>query len=393
MDGTVLIAGARTPIGKLTGALASLSATDLGAHAIRGALAKAGVEANAVEAVIMGNVVQAGVGPNPARQAAAAASIPLTTPATTINNLCLSGLQAIIDADRLIKSGDADIVVAGGMESMTNAPYLARGARTGFRYGNTSLDDALDRDALICAFGDVSMGEATDSYLKHTDIDRVSQDAFAARSHELAAAATENGTFGDEIVPIEIIKGRHGSTTVTADEGIRVGTTTESLGKLRPAFLEDGSITAGSASQLSDGAAAVLLMSKTKAQQLGLTWLAELGASAFVAGPDTSLLYQPANAIARALKKEGRLTVDDLDLVEINEAFAGVALASVGQLGIDGEKVNVHGGSIALGHPVGMSGARLALSLAHSLTRRGGGVGVAALCGGGGQGNALIMTL
>ncbi|SNS51194.1 acetyl-CoA C-acyltransferase [Rhodococcoides kyotonense] len=390
MTETVLVAGARTPIGKLAGALASLSAADLGAHAIRGALTKAGVDASAVDAVIMGNVVQAGVGPNPARQAAAAADIPLTTPAITINNLCLSGLQAIIDADRLIKSGDADIVVAGGMESMTNAPYLARGARTGFRYGSAALDDALDRDALICAFDDVSMGEATDRYVQGTDLDRAGQDAFAARSHELAAAATEDKTFADEIVPVEI-KSRRGTTTVTDDEGIRAGTTAESLGKLRPAFLADGTITAGSASQLSDGAAAVVLMSKTKAQELGLEWLAELGTSAFVAGPDTSLLHQPANAIAKALEKDGDLKVGDLDLVEINEAFAGVALASVGQLGLDADKVNIHGGAIALGHPVGMSGARLALSLAHSLKRRGGGVGAAALCGGGGQGNALIL--
>jgi acetyl-CoA C-acetyltransferase len=374
----------------LAGALASLTAVELGGHAIRGALARARVDGGAVDAVIMGNVVQAGVGPNPARQAAAAASIPLTTPAVTINNLCLSGLQAIIDADRLIKSGDADIVVAGGMESMTGAPYLARGARVGYRYGAASLDDALDRDALICAFDDISMGEATDRYVQATDLDRAGQDAFAARSHERAAAATEDGTFADEIVPVEITS-RRGSTTVTADEGIRGGTTAESLGKLRPAFLDGGTITAGSASQLSDGAAAVVLMSKAKAEELGLEWLAEVGASAFVAGPDTSLLPQPANAITRALEKDGDLKVDDLDLVEINEAFAGVALASVRQLGVDADKVNIHGGAIALGHPVGMSGARLALSLAYSLKRRGGGVGAAALCGGGGQGNALIV--
>lgn len=390
MTVTVLIAGARTPIGKLAGALASLDATDLGAHAIRGALAKAGVNANDVDAVIMGNVVQAGVGPNPARQAAAAAAIPLTTPAITINNLCLSGLQAIIDADRLIKSGDADIVVAGGMESMSKAPYLARGARAGFRYGAATFDDALDRDALICAFDDISMGEATDRYLKGAGIDREGQDAFSARSHELSATAAENGTFADEIVPVEITS-RRGSVTIAADEGIRSATTTATLGTLRPAFLEDGTITAGSASQLSDGAAAVVLMSKSKAQHLGLAWLAELGASAFVAGPDTSLLYQPANAIARALEKDGAMTIGDLDLIEINEAFAGVALASMRQLGVDVNKVNIHGGAIALGHPVGMSGARIALSLAHSLKRRGGGVGTAALCGGGGQGNALIV--
>lgn len=301
-------------------------------------------------------------------------------------------LQAIIDADRLIKSGDADIVVAGGMESMTSAPYIVRGARVGLRYGAASLEAALDRDALICAFDEVPMGAATDRYVQCTDLDRADQDAFAARSHELAVAATEDGTFDDEIVPVEI-KSRRGTTTISADEGIRSGTTTESLGKLQPAFLNDGTITAGSASQLSDGAAAVVLMSKATAEGLGLEWLAELGASAFVAGPDTSLLYQPASAIAKAVEKDGGLKVSDLDVAEINEAFAGVALASIRQLGIDADKVNIHGGAIALGHPVGMSGARLALSLAHSLKRRGGGVGAAALCGGGGggQGNALII--
>ena len=392
MTEVVLVAGARTPIGKLGGALASLTATDLGAHAIRGALHTAGIDASAVDAVIMGNVVQAGVGPNPARQVAAAAGIPLTTPALTINNLCLSGLQAIIDADRLIKSGDADIVVAGGMESMTHAPYLARGARTGFRYGSASLDDALDRDALICAFDGISMGEATERYTHAIPLDRARQDAFAARSHELAAAATESRRFGNEIIPVDI-NTRRGSTIVTDDEGIRVSTTAESLGKLRPAFLVDGTITAGSASQLSDGAAAVVLMSKGKAAELGIEWLAELGASAFVAGPDTSLLHQPATAIAAALEKDGDLKVSDLDLLEINEAFAAVALASIDRLGVDPEKVNIHGGAIALGHPVGMSGARLTLSLAHSLKQRGGGIGAASLCGGGGQGNALLIRV
>ncbi|MBY4277423.1 acetyl-CoA C-acyltransferase [Rhodococcus fascians] len=392
MPETVLVTGARTPIGKLAGALASLSVTELGAHAIRGAIARADIDASSVDAVIMGNVVQAGVGPNPARQAAVAADIPLTTPAVTINNLCLSGLQAIIDADRLIKSGDADIVVAGGMESMTGAPYLARGARTGFRYGSSALDDALDRDALTCAFDEVSMGESTDRYAQAAHLGRASQDAFAARSHELATAATKNGVFGAEIVPIEI-RTRRGPVTVGVDEGVREETTIETLGKLRPAFLTDGTITAGSASQLSDGAAAVILMSKAKATELGVEWLAELGASAFVAGPDTSLLHQPANAIRKALDKAGNLNITDLDLIEINEAFAGVALASIDELGVDVEKVNIHGGAIALGHPVGMSGARLALSLAFSLKSRGGGIGAAALCGGGGQGNALILKV
>lgn len=390
MTETVLVAGARTPIGKLAGALSSLTASDLGAHAVRWSIARAGIDASAIDAVLMGNVVQAGVGPNSARQAAAKAGIPLSTPAATINNLCLSGLQAIIDGKRLIESGDADIVVAGGMESMTNAPYLARGARTGFRYGAKPFEDALDRDGLVCAFDEVSMGEATDRYVAQTDIDRSRQDSFAARSHELAAAATSSGVFSDEIAPVEITS-RRGSTTISEDEGIRPGTTSDSLGSLRPAFVADGTITAGSASQLSDGAAAVVLMRKTKAQELGIEWLAELGSAAFVAGPDTSLLYQPANAIAKALDRDGELSPQDLDLVEINEAFAAVALASYGRLGIERHKVNIHGGAIALGHPVGMSGTRLALSLALSLKRRGGGIGAAALCGGGGQGNALIL--
>jgi acetyl-CoA C-acetyltransferase len=385
-----LIGGARTPIGKLGGALASLTAVDLGAHAIRAALTRTGVEPSQVDAVIFGNVVQAGVGPNPARQAAAAAGIPLSTPAITINNLCLSGLQAIIDAGRLIQSGDADVVVAGGTESMSNAPHIARGVRGGYRYGPATLEDSLDRDALICAFDRVSMGEATDLYVRDTGISRGRQDAFAARSHELAAQATRDGTLTSEIAPIEV-PDRRTTTTVFDDEGIRPETTTESLGRLRPAFVADGTVTAGSSSQLSDGAAAVVVMSKSKATELGLTWIAELGSSAFVAGPDTSLLNQPANAIHKALAKDGTLTVDDLHVVEINEAFAGVALSSIDALGIDSEKVNVHGGAIALGHPVGMSGARLALSLAHELNRRGGGVGAVALCGGGGQGNALIL--
>ncbi|OZF07834.1 acetyl-CoA acetyltransferase [Rhodococcus sp. 15-1154-1] len=390
MSQNVLVAGARTPIGKMTGALSSLSAPELGARAIRGALDKACIDAASVDAVIMGNVVQAGVGPNPARQAAAQAGIPLSRPAITINNLCLSGLQSIIDADRMIKSGDADIVIAGGMESMTNAPYLARGARTGFRYGSASFDDSLDRDALTCAFDGISMGESTDRYMLGSTIDRTSQDAFAARSHQLSSHAADTGVFANEIVPVEV-RSRRTSTTIYADEGIRAGTTTESLSKLHPAFLADGTITAGSASQLSDGAAAVVLMSKAKARELGIEWLAELGASAFVAGPDTSLLYQPANAILAALRKDSDLTIADLDLIEINEAFAGVVLASMSRLGVDPNKVNIHGGAIALGHPVGMSGARLALLLSHSLMRLGKDVGAVSLCGGGGQGNALII--
>lgn len=387
---TVIVAGARTPIGRLAGALAPLTAVDLGAHAIRNALARARVQPSAVDAVLMGNVVQAGVGPNPARQAAAAAGIPLTTPSVTLNNLCLSGLQAVIDGDRLITSGDADIVVVGGMESMTHAPHLVRGARTGLRYGASQLDDALDADALTCAFDHVSMGAATDRYLRSEDIDRADQDAFAARSHQRAQKARADGIFADEIAPIDV-RTRRGPTTVSDDEGIRDDTTADSLGNLRPAFAADGTITAGSSSQLSDGAAALVLMSQNKATELGLDWLATVGPSALVAGPDTSLLHQPAHAIEAAIAKSPDLNIHDLSVVEINEAFAGVALATMADLGLDRTTVNPHGGAIALGHPVGMSGARIVLSLALSMARRGDTAGAAALCGGGGQGNAVIL--
>ncbi|MDV6230628.1 acetyl-CoA C-acyltransferase [Rhodococcus cercidiphylli] len=387
---TVLVAGSRTPIGKLGGKLASLSAEQLGAHAIQHALSRAGVAASTVDMVIMGNVVQAGVGPNPARQAAVGAQIPLTTPAVTLNNLCLSGLQAVIDGDRLIKSGEADIVVAGGMESMTNAPHLVRGARTGLRYGGSRLEDALDADALRCAFDQVSMGESTDRYARAEVIGRADQDDFAARSHRRAAEATDDGTFTDEIAPIDVHT-RRGPVTITNDEGIRANATPDALSALPPAFAEDGTITAGSSSQLSDGAAALVLMSEAKATELGLQWLAEIGPSAFVAGPDTSLLHQPSRAIIAAVNKMPGMKVSDVSVIEINEAFAAVALASMADLGLSAERVNVHGGAIALGHPVGMSGARLVLSLALSMVRRGDSVGAAALCGGGGQGNAVVL--
>ncbi len=391
MSTSVIVAGARTPIGKLSGALASLTAPDLGGRAIAAAIERAGVGVDGVDAVVMGTVVQAGVGPNPARQAAVAAGLPMTVPATTVNNLCLSGLEAIMQADRLIATGAADVVVAGGMESMTNAPYVVRGARQGLKYGSAGFEDTLDRDALTCAFDGISMGASTEGYQASENITRAEQDEFAARSHRLAAEATESGAFAAEIAPVEIVS-RRGTVTVSVDEGIRAETTVESLGKLRPAFAKDGTITAGASSQLSDGAAAVVVMRKDLAEARGIEWLAEIRAHALVAGPDTSLLHQPANAVEAALKRDGETTVADLDLLEINEAFAGVSIASVRQLGVDPAKVNIHGGAIAVGHPVGMSGARIALSLAHSLKAAGGGVGAAALCGGGGQGIAMILS-
>ena len=390
MPHAVIVAGARTPIGKLGGALATISAIDLGAHAIAHALIRAKVHASDVDAVVMGNVVQAGVGPNPARQAAVSAGIPMSVPAVTINNLCLSGLQAIIDADRMIRSGDAEVVVAGGMESMSNAPYLARGARSGFRFGRADFEDALERDALVCAFDRIPMGQATERYLNSTTVSRLELDTFSARSHAYAVEASANGTFASEIAPIDT-KGPHGTLTLEHDEGIRPETTVAKLGTLKPAFTHDGIITAGSSSQLSDGACAVIVMAKSTAVQRGLEWIAEIGGTALVAGPDTSLLHQPAAAITQAVKLDGRTTVDMLDLIEINEAFAGVALASMADLGVDEQRVNIHGGAIALGHPVGMSGARIALSLANSLKQHGRGTGAAALCGGGGQGNAIIL--
>ena len=392
MSTSVIVAGARTPIGKLSGALASLTAPDLGGRAIAAAIERAGVGVDGVDAVVMGTVVQAGVGPNPARQAAVAAGLPMTVPATTVNNLCLSGLEAIMQADRLIATGAADVVVAGGMESMTNAPYVVRGARQGLKYGSAGFEDTLDRDALTCAFDGISMGASTEGYQASENITRAEQDEFAARSHRLAAEATESGAFAAEIAPVEIVS-RRGTVTVSVDEGIRAETTVESLGKLRPAFAKDGTITAGASSQLSDGAAAVVVMRKDLAEARGIEWLAEIRAHALVAGPDTSLLHQPANAVEAALKRDGETTVADLDLIEINEAFAGVSIASVRQLGVDPAKVNIHGGAIAVGHPVGMSGARIALSLAHSLKAAGGGVGAAALCGGGGQGIAMILSV
>lgn len=391
MDTSVVIDGARTPIGKLLGVFANVSAVELGAIAIRGALTRAGVNPEQVDSVIFGQVLQAGAGPNPARQAATAAGIPMRVPATTVNKLCLSGLSSVAMADQMIRSGHHQVVVAGGMESMTAAPHVLMGARQGYKYGNAQLADILDQDALVCAFDSVSMGAATEKYGAPFDLKREIQDEFAARSHQLAAAATESGRFAQEIVPVDITT-RKGTVTVTEDEGIRAQTTTESLGGLRAAFAKDGMITAGNASQLSDGACALIVASKDWAEAHGITWIAEIRAHGEVAGPDPSLLVQPANAIKDALRRDGELTVDDIDLVEINEAFASVGLASIRELGVDPGIVNVHGGAIALGHPVGMSGARLLLTAAYELRNRGGGVGAVALCGGGGQGEAIVFT-
>ncbi len=390
MPGSVIVAGARTPIGKLSGSLKSFTAVDLGGFAIKAALERAGITGDAVDYVIMGHVIQAGAGQITARQAAVKGGIPMSVPAITINKVCLSGLNAIALADLYISSGQYDVVVAGGMESMTNTPHLLPGARAGFRYGDAALLDATAHDALFCAFDQVAMGESTEKYNARLGISREDQDEFSARSHERAAAAMKEGRFDAELVPVAIPQRKGDPLIVNEDEGVRPGTTTDTLAKLRPAFAADGTITAGSASQISDGGCALVIMSKAKAQELGAPILAEIGAAGFVAGPDASLQSQPANAIAAALAKEG-LTPADLDLIEINEAFASVGLQSMRDLGISADKVNVDGGAISLGHPVGMSGARIALHLALELGRRGGGIGAAGLCGGGGQGDALIL--
>jgi acetyl-CoA C-acetyltransferase len=391
MTTSVIIAGARTPMGKLLGSLKGFSATELGGLAIKGALERAQVAPESVQYVIMGQVLSAGSGQGPARIAAVKGGIPMTVPAITINKLCLSGLNAIATADALIRAGEFEIIVAGGMESMTRAPHLLLGSREGFKYGDVTMKDHMDHDGLWDAYTNQGMGALTEAEnVDDREFSRADQDAFAARSHRLAALAAKNGIFDDEIVPVPIPQRKGDPLIFAVDEGVRADTTVEVLSRLRPAFRKDGTITAGSASPISDGAAAVVVMSKTKAEELGLTWIAEIGAHGQVAGPDSSLQLQPANAIEAALAKEG-LTVADLDLVEINEAFAAVGLASTAQLGIDPEKVNVNGGAIATGHPIGMSGARLVLHLALELRRRGGGIGAAALCGGGGQGDALIL--
>ncbi|OZE38934.1 acetyl-CoA acetyltransferase [Rhodococcus sp. 05-2254-5] len=393
MTTTVIVAGARTPVGRFSGALKDFSGSDLGGIAIKGALEKAGVAPDQVDYVIMGQVLTAGAGQIPARQAAVAAGIPMTVPALTINKVCLSGVDAIALADQLIRAGEFEIVVAGGQESMTQAPHMLEKSRAGFKYGDVTMRDHLAYDGLYDIFTDQAMGALTEQRNQSSEaISREEQDTFAAASHQKAAAAWKNGVFDDEVVPVSIPQRKGEPVQFTADEGIRADTTVDSLGKLRPAFDKAGTVTAGSASQISDGAAAVVVMSKDKAESLGLTWLAEIGAHGVVAGPDSTLQSQPARAIAKACAKEG-IDPKDLDVVEINEAFAAVGIASTRELGIDPEIVNVNGGAISIGHPLGMSGARIALHLALELQRRGGGVGAAALCGGGGQGDALIVRV
>jgi len=392
MPGSVIVAGARTPMGRLLGSLKDFSGVDLGAVAIKSALERAGVTGDQVEYVIMGQVLQAGAGQITARQAAVKAGIPMSTPALTVNKVCLSGLDAIALADQLIRAGEFEVVVAGGMESMTNAPHLLMDSRKGYKYGAVEMLDAMAHDGLADAFDHVSMGESTERHNGLLHLTREEQDAFAARSHQLAAVAAKNGVFDEEITPVEVPQRKGDPVVVASDEGIRPDTTVDALARLRPAFHPEGTITAATSSQISDGACAVVVMSRAMADELGLGWLAEIGAHGNVAGPDNSLQAQPANAISHALAKE-HLGVDDLDLVEINEAFAAVAVHSMRQLGLSEDRVNVNGGAIALGHPIGMSGARLALTLALELRRRGGGVGAAALCGGGGQGDALVLRV
>ncbi|MEU4404900.1 acetyl-CoA C-acetyltransferase [Streptosporangium sp. NPDC023963] len=392
MSGSVIVAGARTPIGRLLGSLSGLSAAELGGIAIKAALERSGVAPEAVQYVIMGQVLQAGAGQIPSRQAAVKAGIPMTVPSLTINKVCLSGLDAIALADQLIRAGEFDIVVAGGMESMSNAPHLLPGLRRGVKYGSAGIVDSMAFDGLTDAYDQVAMGESTERHNARLGLTREEQDEYSARSHELAAAAIKNGTLEDEIVPVAIPQRKGEPVVFSADEGVRGDTTAEVLSRLRPAFAKDGTITAGSASQISDGACAVVVMSRAKAEELGLDWLAEIGAHGNVAGPDNSLQSQPANAIKHALGKQG-LSVGDLDLLEINEAFAQVVLQSAKELGVSLDRVNVNGGGIAVGHPIGASGARIVLTLAHELRRRGGGLGAAGLCGGGGQGDALIIRV
>ncbi|MQA95255.1 MAG: acetyl-CoA C-acyltransferase [Streptosporangiales bacterium] len=392
MSGSVIVSGARTPIGRLLGSLKDFPGVDLGGLAVKAALERAGVRGDQVDYVILGQVLQAGAGQIPSRQAAVKAGIPMTVPSITINKVCLSGLNAIALADTLIASGEHDIVVAGGMESMTNAPHVMRGSRKGYKYGSIEVLDSTAHDGLTDPFDGISMGESTEHYNARLGISRAEQDAFAATSHQRAAAAQKNGLYADEVVPVEIPQRRGEPVVFDADEGVRPDTTAEGLAKLRPAFSADGTITPGSSSQISDGACALVVMSRAKAEELGAPILAEVGAHGNVAGPDNSLQSQPSNAIKHALGKAGR-TVADLDLLEINEAFASVAVQSMRDLGVDGERVNVNGGAIAVGHPLGASGARIALHLILELRRRGGGLGAAALCGGGGQGDALLFDV
>jgi len=388
---SVIVAGARTPMGRLLGGLRDFSAPELGAIAIRAAVQRSRIEPAAVDYVIMGQVLQAGVGQGPARIAAAKAGIPMSVPAITVNKLCLSGLNAVATADALIRAGEVEVVVAGGMESMTRAPHLLLGSRVGVKYGDTVMKDHMDIDGLYDAWTDQAMGALTEAAnVDDRRFARQEMDEFAVASHRRAALAAKNGLFDDEITPVSVPQRKGDPLILTADEGVRPDTSLEQLGRLRPAFRSDGTITAGSSSPISDGAAAMVVMSKQRAQAEGLSWIAEIGAHGQVAGPDSTLQSQPARAIRAALARAD-LQVGDLDLVEINEAFAAVALTSIRELGLDPARVNVNGGAIATGHPVGMSGARLVLHLALELGRRGGGTGAAALCGGGGQGDALLL--
>jgi acetyl-CoA C-acetyltransferase len=390
MPGSVIVSGARTPIGKLSGAFAGMSAQQLGTVAIAKALEQAGLSGEQVEYLIMGQVIQAGAGQNPARKAGTDAGLPMSTPSFTLNKVCLSGLDAIALADQMIQAGEYDVVVAGGMESMTEGPYLLPKARRGYKYGSGKIVDATEYDALTDVFDHEAMGASTERYAKAIGISREAMDEFSANSHQRAADAAKNGRFDAEIAPVSVPQRKGDPIVVTEDEGVRGDTTAEGLGKLRPAFDKEGAITAGSASQISDGAAAAVIMSEQKAKELGLEVLARIGHHGWVAGPDNSLLSQPSNAILKALSREG-LDAKQLEMLEINEAFAAVGIQSTNELGVDPERVNPDGGAISLGHPVGASGARIAIHLAHELRRRGGGVGAAGLCGGGGQGSGLVL--
>ena len=392
MSPIVILAGVRTPIGRLQGGLKSISATDLGATSIKAACDKAEIEPSQVDFSYLGNVISAGIGQVPARRAAFDAGIPMTSPSTLLNRACLSGMHAIHLATQMIRLQEAEIVLAGGMESMTNSPYMIPGARSGLRFGDSELIDSMLFDGLTCTIENCSMGEATDRFTEELGISRHDQDAFAAQSHQRAAKAQKDGVLDEEICPVEIPQRSGDSLTIKDDEGIRQDADLESMASLSPAFTKNGSITAGNASQISDGAAAVIVTTMDKANELGVEPVAEILAHGQVAGPDTSLLHQPSNAINAALDSAG-MKVSDLDLFEINEAFAAVALASMSALGVNEEIVNVNGGAIALGHPIGMSGTRVTLTLIHELQRRGGGLGAASLCGGGGQGEALILKV
>ena len=389
-DDVVIVAAARTPQGRLKGQLASLTAPQLGSVAIKGALENAGIPASAVDAVLVGQVLPAGAGQNPARQAAIGAGIGWDVHAGSVNKVCLSGLTAIIDGARMLRTGDATVVVAAGMESMTRAPHLLVGSRDGWTYGSVEVLDHMAYDGLTDAYDWVSMGTSTERLNEKYEVTREAQDAVAARSHQRAAAATEQGLFDAEIIPVEIPQRRGEPVVVTTDEGVRPDTTVETLARLRPAFAEDGTITAGNSSQISDGASAVVLTTRAHADENEWPVLAVVGASGQVAGPDNSLHAQPARAIERACEKQG-ISPADLDIVEINEAFGAVVARSQAELGLSDDVVNIHGGGIALGHPIGASGNRLVVHAVHELVRRGTGTAAVALCGGGGQGDALIL--